>query len=50
MEIFVNARAAVPLLTLLEGGLQQHFQAAVVTGMRRLRTSLPGVKANIVAV
>jgi hypothetical protein len=44
-ETFVNARAAGPLLALLEGGLHQHLESAIVTGMRRIRPTPPGVEA-----
>ena len=44
-EIFVNARAAVPLPALVEGRLDQYLQATIVARMRRFRTALPGVEA-----
>ena len=44
-QIFVNARAAVPLLALVERGLHQDLQSAIVTGMRRFRATVPGVEA-----
>jgi hypothetical protein len=44
-QILVNARAAVPLLTYAEGGVHEHLQSAIVTGMRRSRTTPPVVEA-----
>src|SRR5258708_374471 len=45
-EILVDARAAVPLLALVERGPHQHAQSAIVTGMGRFRTALPGAEAT----
>src|SRR5579864_2612632 len=45
-QILVNARTAVPMLALLERRPDQHFQSAIVTGMRRFRTALPGEEAT----
>ena len=44
-QILVDARAAVAMLALLERGPHQHCQPAIVAGMRRFRTALPGVEA-----
>ena len=44
-QILVNARAAVPLPARVERRAHQHLQAAIVAGVRRLRSALPGVEA-----
>jgi hypothetical protein len=40
-EIFVHARTAVPLLTFLERGADEHLQSTVISGMPGLRTPAP---------
>src|SRR5712692_4158950 len=45
-QILVDTRAAVPMLAPLKRRPDQHFQAAIVTGMRRFQTALPGVEAT----
>src|SRR5207245_10823473 len=44
-QVLVDAGAAVPLLTLLERRSHQHDQPAIITGVCRFRTTLPGVEA-----